>query len=494
MKSLHKKRGYLLIQALVFGTIGVILIGALVGWAGANQRATTQNAIRERAFQIAEAGIEYYRWHLAHAPTDYQDGTLLPGPYVHPYYDRVGNRIGQYSLTITPPPSGSTVVTITSKGEVDGSPELDRTIEARLAIPSLAKYAVVANDEMRFGEGTEVFGPIHSNGGIRFDGLAHNMVSSALTTYDDPDHNESGADLLEFAVHTHVNPPPATGINDAARPNEAPPASLANRPDVFAGGRSVSVPAVDFTGFTADLAQIKTDAQSGGRYISASGAQGYNIVLKTDDTFDLYRVTSLTTPPSSGCTNYLGQDGWGTWSIQNRTLVANYPIPNNGLIFVEDHVWVDGQINTARVTIAAGRFPENPSTHRSITINKDLLYTNYDGQDVIALIAQNNINIGMASETDLHIDAALVAKNGRVGRYYYRPPSGSTRCSPYHTRTNITLYGMIGTNVRYGFAYTDGNGYQTRNINYDANLLYGPPPSFPLTGDQYEVISWREVK
>jgi hypothetical protein len=53
---------------------------------------------------------------------------------------------------------------------------------------------------------------------------------------------------------------------------------------------------------------------------------------------------------------------------------------------------------------------------------------------------------------------------------------------------------MIGTNVRYGFAYTDGNGYQTRTINYDANLLYGPPPSFPLTGDQYEVISWREVK
>ena len=52
---------------------------------------------------------------------------------------------------------------------------------------------------------------------------------------------------------------------------------------------------------------------------------------------------------------------------------------------------------------------------------------------------------------------------------------------------------MIGTNLRYGFAYTDGTGYVTRNITYDGNLLYGPPPSFPLTSDQYTTISWREL-
>jgi hypothetical protein len=55
------------------------------------------------------------------------------------------------------------------------------------------------------------------------------------------------------------------------------------------------------------------------------------------------------------------------------------------------------------------------------------------------------------------------------------------------------LYGMIGTNQRYGYAYTDGSGYQNRDITYDANLLYGPPPSFPLTSDQYEILSWEEL-
>ena len=61
-------------------------------------------------------------------------------------------------------------------------------------------------------------------------------------------------------------------------------------------------------------------------------------------------------------------------------------------------------------------------------------------------------------------------------------------------RAAITLFGMIGTNARYGFAYTDGNGYQDRNIIYDANLLYAPPPSFPLTTDQYVTISWKRKK
>jgi hypothetical protein len=53
---------------------------------------------------------------------------------------------------------------------------------------------------------------------------------------------------------------------------------------------------------------------------------------------------------------------------------------------------------------------------------------------------------------------------------------------------------MIASYQRYGFAWTDGTGYVNRDITYDANLLYAPPPSFPLTSDQYQIISWQEVK
>ncbi len=506
MKSLFKKQGYMIIQALVFGGIGLVLIGGLVGFAQVNIKAARLFTLREKAFQIAEAGVEYYRWHLAHAPEDYQDGTGLPGPYAHDYKDKDGNVIGSFTLSITAPPVGSTVVTVVSEGKVAEDPNVSRKIEAKLAIPSLAKYAFVANSAMRFGEGTEVFGPIHSNDGIHFDGLAHNIVTSAKADYDDSDH--SGAN--EFAVHTHLNTPPSSGTNSSFRPGEAPPTTpVANRTDVFMAGRQFPVPAVNFTGFTNDLSLIRADTlradgtctpdvANGKLCFAGSGALGYNLVLKTNDSFDLYRVNSLLSVPSSGCTNYLSQSGWGTWSIGTtggaQTLLGNYTFPSNGLVFLEDHVWVEGTINTARLTIASGRFPESSSTNTSISFNKDIRYTNYDGSDVIALIAQNNINTGMASNSTLTIDAALIAKNGRVGRYYYRPPGGgSNRCSPYHTRSTISLYGMIGTNLRYGFAYTDGTGYITRNIVYDANLLYGPPPSFPLTSDNYSTISWREL-
>jgi hypothetical protein len=176
-------------------------------------------------------------------------------------------------------------------------------------------------------------------------------------------------------------------------------------------------------------------------------------------------------------------------------LLANYPFPSNGIIFVEDNVWVDGQINTARITIASARFPDNASTRTSITVNSDLRYTNYDGQDVIALMAQNNFNVGLVSADILRIDAAIVAQNGRAGRYYYQAAGNSqNRCAPYHTRQQLTLYGTIASNQRYGFAFSDGTGYDVRNISYDANLLYGPPPSFPLTSDQYSIVSWKEIK
>ncbi len=477
-------RGGILIQVIAFMTIGIIITSGFVRWANLAVRTARQSEYREQAIEIAEAGIDYYRWHLAHAATDYQDGTGAAGPYVHDFFDKAGTKLGTYTLTITPPASGSTMVTVVSSGKSLVGTTTTRTLQVKFAKPSLAKYAFAANSFMNFGAGTEVFGPIHSNGGIRFDGLAHNIVTSALTNFDDPTH--SGGN--EWAVHTHdttVDPLPNTAL---------PP-----RPDVFVAGRQISVPAIDFAGMTADLAQIKTDAQAGGLYYAASGAQGYHIVLKNTDVFDIYRVNTLTTPGGS-CTNVIPETGWGTWTVNTQTLVAsNVAFPANGLIFVEDHLWIDGIINTARLTIAAGTFPSNSATWKSVTVNSNLLYTNYDGRDVISLISQNNINAGLGSANTLEIDAALVAQNGRIGRYYY-----ASGCGASYARSTITLYGMLATNLQYGFAWSgsafgcpDGtqrsSGYCTRNVTYDTYLLYGPPPSFPLTTAQYQIVSWDEI-
>ena len=118
-------------------------------------------------------------------------------------------------------------------------------------------------------------------------------------------------------------------------------------------------------------------------------------------------------------------------------------------------------------------------------ILNDIRYTNTDGRDIIGIIGQDNIEIAYASENDLRIDAALLAQQGRVGREHYVEDYGSD------SKSVITVNGAIATNERYGFAFTDGTGYITRNLYYDNNLLYYPPPYFP-TGTQYEMDLWEE--
>lgn len=486
----NNMKGNILLTVLIFGAIAATVLTGLASWGVTMLKSIRTVAQKEQAFQIAEAGADYYQWHLAQYPNDYKDGTATSGPYIHNFYDKDGNLLGTYSLSITPPPSGSTVVKIESTGKLASS-TITKKIRKTLAIPSLAKFAVVANDNLRFGEGTEVFGPIHSNGGIRFDGIAHNLITSAMATYTDSDTG-----LLQWGVYT-------TNGQDDPKPNVGP---VNNRPDVFIAGRQFPVPGVDFAGMTLGLSQLRNLAQpaAGGKEWAASNKKGYQIVFKVNNnvtTYDIYKVNNLQSPPNNCGTDATAQSQvngpkyyqWGTWSIKtpinsNRTLIGNYPIPSNGVIFVNDHVWVEGVIENARVTIAAGIIGNtDPTKHANITVNENLKYTNYDGKDSIGLIAQGNINVGMLSADNLRIDAALVAENGRAGRYYYNNSCTNS------VRSTLTLYGMIASYIRYGFAYTDGKGYDTRNIIYDNNLLYGPPPSFPQATNQYEVISWQQL-
>ncbi|MCS7183978.1 MAG: hypothetical protein NZ866_01350, partial [Patescibacteria group bacterium] len=485
-----KKGGQIVIYVLIYNIIAVILLSGALSWIYIFYLNTNREIEKKKTLAIAESGIEYYRWRLNHFQSDYTDGTNQPGPYVHNFYDRLGNLIGQFSLEITPPNLGSTIVKIKSTGKLNYS-NLEKIIETVLGIPSLAKFSVLSDDNIRFGEGTVVYGEIHSNKGIRFDGVTYNLITSALETYDDPDHTG----CYEWAVHTHrnyVDPCPPTLWND--------------RPDVFKAGRRVGVPSVDFIGITTDLAHLKNLATSAGFYrpFAGNNRYGYEIILKENGTFDLFRVDTVVNVPQ-GCSiydpyefgnyNYYNSNtrySYGTWSINTKTFQGNYPMPSNGVIFIEDNIWVSGKINNKRLIIASAKFPDNPNERTRIIINNSLTYTNYDGRDVIGLIAQRSITIGLRSETNLRIDAALIAQNGRAGRFHYN------NCGQDTLKNSLTIYGMIGSRIRYGFAWVSGNttisGYQQRNLTYDGNLLYSPPPQFPLASEFYEILNWQEIK
>ncbi len=493
MRSPRFLKGSILAYGLVLMFMISIIMTSIIGFIANQTKYALQVHAREQAFQIAESGIHFYRWYLAHqveGRTAQQVATFwatgnpygVATPYSVVYTDPGGSPIGTYTLEVTPPATGSTIISVKATGVTYRYPNEKRIIVVRFRRPSWSESAVLANDVMRFGSGTEVYGKIHSNNGIRFDGVAHNLVTSSLSSYDDPDH--SGAQ--EFAVHTHVNAPPSSGVNDTFRAAEAPPAGVTSRSDVFEAGRTFPDATVDFNGVLGDLSLMKTAAQASSSYYLASGtsAAGQQITLKTNGTYDVCKVNTVNTAYSIRKYARTSGNGSACNTCTGNCAPTNHPIPNNGVIFVEGNAWVSGTINGKKVTVVAANLIGGAAP--SMYVLNDIRYTNTDGSDVIGIIGQNNIEIAWASENDLRIDAALLAQQGRVGREHYLDKGYNP-----DTKSTITVNGAIATNQRYGFAWTDGTGYQTRNLYYDNNLLYYPPPYFP-TGTQYEMDLWQE--
>jgi len=484
--------GSILITILVFTSVFSIFLIGLVSLVLSQQRLVDRKIASDKALQIAEAGINYYRWHLAHAINDYADGTGQTcdpcGPYTHTYSDPWGGVIGQYKIKVTPPPTGSDIVTVESTGWLNLFPNRKRKVAVQFRRPSLVKYVVIANDAMRFGADTDVYGEVHSNGGIRFDGVAHNIISSSRTTYIDPD--STGLCTIDSQNHNKC-PGVWTSQTD---PNT-----------VFLAGIDFPVPVIDFSGMTTDLNKLKTLASNNGVkqnnylwigdgiYLGPSSKQGYLLQFKVVNNItkvDIFRVKSQT----NSCNSQ------GTYGVSSTDEVAtNLVMPNNGIIFVEDNAWVEGQVYNTGLAVATARFPDTTDTNKNIYINNDLVYYgDYDTSKLnttIGLIAQKNISVGLFSEDDLEIDAALLAQKGRIGRNYY---SGDSCDNTYYKRNSITIKGALATYGRYGFSWTNSqtgkwsSGYHYRNLIFNDQLRASPPPSYPVAGE-YTFLSWKEM-
>lgn len=448
-------RGNILLVVMIFGTLSltVIVIG-LTGYAVSENSASTKKHNSEMALQIADAGINYYRWHLAHDKTDYYDGngTSTPGPYVHDYLDKDGTVIGQYSLEITPPPPGSSVIEIESTGWLISQPTSRVTIKARVGFPSLTDYAFLTATDAWIGDSEVTHGKFHANGGIRFDGVGDAPITSAMATYTCKGTQGCGND---------------------------------EKPGIWGNGGptqywSFPAPAKDFTAVTASLAQIEdnSDPAQGGINFSSSGQQGWRLQFASSSQFIAYKVLTTNCYRAKD----VGSNNWFWPCIDAASYGAGtvYNMPSNGFIFVNDNVWVDG--------VVKGRVTVGTSVGKSIIINGNITYSAKDGTDVLGLIAEQNVLIPKNSPEDLEINAAILAQNGAAKRYYYSS----------NTKNSLLIYGSVITNKTWTWSWVNASsvvisGYVNTNATYDANLTYGPPPGFPV-GSEYNLLSWEVVR
>lgn len=460
-ESLSKSSsGRILILVLVFTVIFVLLGGGILQLVSISHKTSLREVNLKKAFHIAEAGINYYRWRLAHLPDDYG------GAGDYDYTDPYGEVIGHYTLEITPPEDGSTIVIVTSHGYVNDDPSISRTIEARFGKPALSSYAFLSNSSVWFGEGEEV-GKLHSNGGIRMDGVNDSTVESPLEEY--------------FCYPMH-------GCN--------PPYEI--KPGVWGEGEGnalwrfppeYDVTAIDFEAVTIDLSEMKDRARNGGLYLAPSSRWGYHLAFEFDGTVNIYEVNRVYRTygcDTSRC-NYLYID------IASESFVNsyNYNSLSEPIIFVEEQAWVSGELQ-GRITVASADFI-NPGVETDIIIAGDITYRNKDGTDSLGLIAQGDILVPLLAPDELEINAALLAQGGHCFMYYYPSWYGSFRL-----KDKIELYGTIITNTTWTWSwvnYAGGpvvSGYEETETAYDPYLTYIPPPYFP-TKEEYELISWREI-
>lgn len=517
-----------MIPALLSVIIAFSILGTAVVEITMTNFSVVGNSIEsEAAFNAAEAGLNYYMWHLNHNPTDYKDGGTTPatpdanlgyGPYTHNYIDTNGLVKGTYTLWLKPAGNGSTIVTVRSIGQAAGT-NIKRTVQAQIGSPSFASYALVADSEFWFGSSESANGPIFSNVGIHLDGPNSDVAGSANATYKPSsayggDGNNHNGVWCSSSVTTPVNcntrnksnwiyPSPAVDFNKVstslctmkkvALADYASTASIASQANAC-----TQTPATQTSAYIPQLSSTFTTTK------------GYLIKLNANGTYDLLKVNS----ENDTLTPY-------TSALNTTAVSTNNTLPPSGVIFVEDNVWVLTPTNFhGRVTIAAGRLATTNSAN--IVIAGNLLYSTKNGSDAIGLVAEDSILVApyappTTSSFNYEIDGALLAQSGSVVYGEYQNTSGqiayrssTSKCARGWVGANqtLTFYGSIATrqpwtwNQTLGGACGDavrdaGNGRYWSGIertatNYDYNLEYAPPPSYPLTSG-YNILSWREI-
>lgn len=456
-----KQAGAVTILIAIIGMVMTVVLAGVAMMTGVGYNSTTRQIAFDQTLMVAEAGVNYYRWHLAHSPDDYQDGTGQPGPYEHDFKDPEGNIVGKYSLEVTPPEPGYSQVTIESTGWMLATPTVKRTVRVRYGIPSLARYSFLHNANVWFGQGLTVHGRAMSNGGIRQDGVNDSTIQSYKSTY-------------------------TCGTETGCSPSRS-------RPGVWGSGGPTElwefpVDWVDFGAINVDFQAMRDASIAMGSHYNTSSRQGYHVVFVNDGTARVYEVRT---------TNYYRGYDDGTCSnlyqrISTETLLATHNLADDNVLFFEDTVWVEGVVK-GDVTLIAAKYPFD-SNNEDMWIRNNVTYLAKDDNNHLALIAQRNIYFVKDLPQTFEIDAALLAKSGKIIRHNYAVGS----CGSYSNavRQRLVIYGSIISNLKSYWNWGSSpvtSGFTTRDVSYDNSLYLEPPPYFPANGD-YEIISWDEVK
>jgi Tfp pilus assembly protein PilE len=488
--GLRSERGYVLIMVMLVLVVVGIVAAVLLGSVSRNQQHVRRDRAYAESLTVAEAGLNQYLWMIASNESCEANDFAIPGNTAEDQHTQTlplavdlpggGTTVmGEYTMQITPPSVENPLVTVTVTGRAESPVDVSRTISASIGRPSFSEYVMLTDAAVWVGGpiDRQWWGKTHSNVQVRIDTANINdVISCSRATYN----NNNGVYSTISAVTNHPN---------SVQLWEFP------------------VPTIDFDTVTSDFARLRGMATTGNSYAyvtpsSPNAAHGWYIRLGPGDYYQVARVTGEL--ERHDYVSGLNRGGYLTYGT-----LTSVPYPTNGIIFVNDNVWVEGTGVTKRVTIAASGQSNSSGQTASINIVGDLTYAAKDGTAAIGLIAQQDIKIPMyapmgkagtmgtnwttnVGTVDMEIDAALIAQNGCEFVNF-----NSSATAPGPRRGLLTIYGSVSsfaTPYRYS---VDGSGNTYagfgRGANvYDSFLLHSPPPNFPTVGS-YQILEWQEL-
>jgi hypothetical protein len=474
---------------LVIGFMGVfmLIVGTITSYALEQGKYGRALYSREQALSIAEAGLENFRWLIAHntnaGGTIMSNGTGLGSlPTTYTVTDPESGTLGSAAITATPTYQCGAVqwMDLTSKGTSNAGVGFPRTLTARYMKRSVAEYAFLYNSTVWFGSTNIGVGPYHANNGMRMDGTTNSTVTAGVST---------------VICDSSLNCSPSSTQNGVF--GNSTMTSLWQYP----------VSTIDFSGMAVNFSTLRSYAITSGvmlnptsvtragvtqgstfASVGADDTKGFHLIFKSNGTVDVYRVTA-TNPTNSiqSYNNIVGDYYFSYPLIVAETLVANVSVPSTcALIYSQAKTWIEGTVSGKVTLIAADPGSYNPD----IILNNNISYATTDGTTGLTAVAEDSIMLGLKVPDSMSVRGIFVAQSGFYGRDHYI--AGWTNGNDsYITRSTLTVAGTIVSNLR-GAVWWGSSGFATRYNYYDRVLAFSPPPFTPAVTTDYSLQLWRE--
>ncbi|WP_217913431.1 hypothetical protein [Miltoncostaea marina] len=475
------QRGASLITVITLTAVLALLVLASLSLARSGTTQTARESRADIALQAADAGVNTYisrlvedRLYYLHYVDRAEDPRVAPNGVVHqpgsawnPAYTtwtyQAGasrtwvklqdSRYGEaaYSLRIVPPAAGSPdLVTVQSTAQAGrGRPSpVTRSVQAQVRPSSIADFQMISNATIRYGDNARTTGKLYSAVDINHQGIA-----------------EAAAYAQRYVCSTSSN------CSGSYRPSS-----------VYRGGAydSTTTPSfrsrfptpIDFNRFTQTRLDIRAAAEATGTYFNNSGANAWLVQFLGDGRARVWRVTNTSDPGAT--ISRLECEPTKTLGAQTAMYFEQSVIVSDGL-GIQD---VCRATSGARHSVVKGNV--TIASKGNVYVGGNISYA-ADGNNVLGLIAANEVVIAEYAPVYLTFRAATLAQSGQWRTYRSQPRSTNPHREMVYIGSQTTADGGYATQ------------FQEREYRYDETLQRLRPYLYPVIEGSWETYYWREV-